>query len=81
MAKTSKTVKRKKKSLIVLPPNMEQRGAQVRALAVQMEGTWEPACVHLVGNAQAVVLALRPTDPAQAERIVARLKAFLTELL
>lgn len=66
---------------IILPPTMEQRGLQARALAAQIEDTWEPGCVHLVGNQAAIVVAVRPTDPTQAERLVARLKAFLTELM
>lgn len=80
---TKKPVKRrtKKKSRIILPPTMEERGVQTRALAEQIEKTWPPGCVHLVGNESAIVASLRPTDRAQAERIVARLKAFLTELM
>lgn len=82
MSKKPKTVKRKKrKPVIILPPSMEARGLQCRALAVKIEDTWEPGCVHLVGNHNAIVMALRPTDAGNAERTVARLKAFLTDLM
>ncbi len=81
-AKKKKTVKKsKRKARIIVPPNMQERGEQARKLAVQIEGTWEPGCLHLVGNTNAVVAALRPTSPAQAERLVAELKKFLTDLM
>lgn len=72
---------RKRKSKIILPPTMEERGLQTRKLAEQIEKSWPPGCVHLVGNQSAIVASLRPTDPSQATRIVARLKEFLTELM
>lgn len=72
---------RKRKSKIILPPNMQERGEQARKLAVQIEGTWEPGCLHLVGNENAVVAALRPTSAVHARRLVDELKKFLTDLM
>lgn len=81
MAKKKTVKKRKTKSKIILPPTMEQRGTQARDLALKIEGTWPPGCIHYCANETAVVAAFRPATVAEQRLIMDALKRIQTALL